>query len=40
MEYNTGSKEFYMRYLYDKTEKIILEYDSELFEHPHLQETK
>lgn len=25
-----------MRYLYDKTEKIILEYDSELFEHPHL----
>ena len=36
MEYNTGSKEFYMRYLYDKTEKIILEYDSELFEHPHL----
>lgn len=25
-----------MRYLYDKSEKIILEYDSELFEHPHL----
>ena len=25
-----------MRYLYDKTEKIILEFDSEIFEHPHL----
>lgn len=25
-----------MRYLYDKTEKIILEFDSEIFEHPYL----